>query len=557
MERILGLRAGTRGMVRMPPRTRKERACALVLAAAIACSTGCDVHANWKAPQTEAEASNYQRTSTSAQVDAFVAACVARSGRLRRLTIGESTRKKPLHLVLAAEPPVATLEAARQDPRLKVLVMANIHAGEVEGKEAVQVFLREVAQDLHEDVLRKVIVAFVPNYNPDGNDEIDRRHRPDQAGPVEGVGVRHNGAGLDLNRDYVKVEAPETEALIRAVRALDAALVVDLHTTDGSFHGFDLTYAGPLHPATDSAILDFERKTFLPGLKERMRAAGFETFDYGNWVDAARPASGWASFEARPRFGNSYFGLRNRLTLLSEAYSHDPFEKRIRATHALIRESLGLVAGQEAAIKKLVLDADARAAGLFRAGASLPTGAKLVLTEASRPIPVGGVREEKDAVTGLVRQWDDDVSKPVNMPVYAWFEGTNERAVFEAWIVPQASQKLLRVLEIHGIQTSVLAEARPAQVDCFRIDSETAESSPFQGHRLKTFAGKWASESFLIPKGALYVPAAQPLARLAFILFQPESDDGLGAWGLIDVVGDDRSTTTRFGAVRFVSWAGR
>ena len=77
---------------------------------------------------------------------------------------------------------------------------------------------------------------------------------------------------------------------------------------------------------------------------------------------------------------------------------------------------------------------------------------------------------------------------------------------------------------------------------------------PFQGHRLKTFTGEWVGKSILIPKGALYVPAAQPLARLAFVLFQPESDDGLGTWGLIDVVGDNRSATTRFGVVRFVAW---
>ena len=298
MDEVLGLRAERRGMVRMLLQPRKEPVSALLLAVAMVFSMGCDARSDWKPPVTEAEASGWQRTSTSAQVDAFVAACVAHSPLLRQLTIGTSTKKKPINLVLAADPPVATLEEARKGGRLAVLVMANIHAGEVEGKEAVQVFLREIAQGRHQDVLKRLVVAFIPNYNPDGNDEIDRRHRPDQAGPVEGVGNRHNGSGLDLNRDYVKVEAPETEALIRAVRTLDPAVVADLHTTNGSFHGFDLTYAGPLHPATDPALLDFVRKKFLPEFQVRMRNAGFETFDYGNWVDEGRPESGWASFEA-------------------------------------------------------------------------------------------------------------------------------------------------------------------------------------------------------------------------------------------------------------------
>ena len=349
-------------MVRTPIYARKEWKWSLGVALAALVLLGCDMQKPWPGPRTEAEASDHQRTSTSSQVGEFVAACTAHSPLLG-LSRSASPPKKPLQLVLAADPPVATIEDARRDAALKVLVMANIHAGEVEGKEAVLVFLREIAQGGHEDIVKKVIVAFVPNYNPDGNDEIDRgTGRPGRAGRRRRSAPQR--VGLDLNRDYVKVEAPETEALIRTVRALDAVLVVDLHTTDGSFHGFDLTYAGPLHPATDPAILDFERKIFLPEFQQRMRRQGFETFDYGNWVEDDRPASGWASFEARPRFGNSYFGLRNRMTLLSEAYSHDPFEKRIRSTHALIEESLRLVAEQESAIRTLVAEADKNASHL-------------------------------------------------------------------------------------------------------------------------------------------------------------------------------------------------
>ena len=318
---------------------------------------------NWTAPRTEAETSGYTRTSTSAQVDAFVAACAGAVAAAPAVTIGSRPKRKPI-AARRSRPtrPSRPWRSARRDPRLKVLVMANIHAGEVEGKEAVQVFLREIAQGLHarSSTGRR---GLRPELQP----RRQRRDRPEatgptRQGPVEGVGVRHNGGGLDLNRDYVKVEAPETEALIRTVRAIDAALVVDLHTTNGSFHGFDLTYAGPLHPATDPGSSGSTRDDFLPELQDRMRRAGFETFDYGNWVDESRPAAGWETFEARPRFGNSYFGLCNRLTLLSEAYSHDPFEKRIRATHALVREALELFADREAPIRKELAEAEARTA---------------------------------------------------------------------------------------------------------------------------------------------------------------------------------------------------
>jgi Zinc carboxypeptidase len=547
-------------MVRMGSGSRKTSARALALAAALLAVTGCDVSESWTGPRTEAEKSGYARTSTSAQVAEFVEACAARSPLLKTVRIGESTRKKPLLLTLAADPPVATIEEARRDPRLKVLVMANIHAGEVEGKEAVQVYLREIAQGLHAGVTKKIVVAFVPNYNPDGNDQIDRKNRPDQAGPVEGVGVRHQGMDLDLNRDYLKVEAPETEALIRTVNALDACLVTDLHTTNGSFHGYDLTYAGPLHPGTDPGILEFERKEFLPELQKRMRGDGFETFDYGNWVDEKDPSKGWESFEARPRFGNSYFGLCNRLTLLSEAYSHDPFEKRIRSTYALVRRSLELVAERDAAIRR-TLEAAARFSGKGPDGTALalPTRAKLVQTEASRMVPVGGVRDEKDPVTGLVRQWDDDVSAPVAMPVFAWFEGVRPRPVPAGWIVKAPSEKLRRVLDVHGLAAATVDRDRRAKVESFRIKSVRARKPAFQGHELKSFEGAWAEVAApagtveTIPKGSVYIRADQPLGRLAFALFEPESDDGLGTWDLLGAEGDEGGVR-RFEAIHLLQW---
>jgi hypothetical protein len=434
--------------------------------------------------------------------------------------------------------------------------MANIHAGEVEGKEAVLVLLREIAEGGHDDLLRGVIVAVIPNYNPDGNDKIDRRNRPDQAGPVEGVGVRHQGRHLDLNRDYVKIEAPETEALIRTVRALDAALVVDLHTTNGSFHGFDLTYAGPLHPATAPAILDYERKTFLPELQARMRKRGFETFDYGNWVEENRPESGWASFEAIPRFGNSYFGLCDRMTLLSEAYSHDPFEKRIRSTYAFVGEALAVVAEQASTIRATLDAARSSSSKLAAEAARLPTGAKLMQTSASHPIPVGGVREEKDPVTGLVRQWDDDVSKPVPMPVFAWFEGIRDRPVPAGWVILSPSDELRRVLDVHGIAYTTLDHPREAKVESFQLEAVKAASRPFQGHRLKEFKGSASVRVETIPKGSLHVPASQATARLVFVLLEAESEDSLGTWDLVGVVKDD-TKADRFAALRLVSWSGQ
>jgi hypothetical protein len=507
-------------------------AAALLLAGAC---TMTDVPRGADAPRTLAETSSYESTTTSAGVEAFVDACVAAAPRrLVRLSLGRSHEGRDVPLVLAADPVPASVADARRDGRPVVLVMANIHAGEVEGKEAALELLREIAFDgAHGNVLGRAIVAFVPNYNPDGNDAVDRKNRPDQAGPVAGVGRRPNGQGLDLNRDYLKAEAPETAGLLRAVRDLDALLVVDCHATNGSYHGYDLTYAGPLCPATDDAVLRFVRGEFLPAVRAGMAARGFATFDYGNWVDESDPRRGWESFEPRPRFGNSYFGLRNRLTLLSEAYSHDPFRKRIASTKALILEGLAQFVRRADALVALCRDADRRGALGAAATPRLPTKGEPAYV-GIEPVPVGSVREETDPQTGLVRQWDTDVATPTPMPVYPHFDGVAHRPVpAVGWAVRRPSANLLRLFDLHGILYRRVSLPERAVARLFVVKERRISSSPFQGARLATFSGRDVVAPTELPPGAVVVPAEQPLLRLVFMLMEPESEDGFGTWGIL------------------------
>jgi hypothetical protein len=484
-------------------------------------------------PTTAPERSDYRRTSTPEETSAFLDACVAAApGLLRRASIGRTTEGRDLALVLAADPPVEDLSAARKDGRPVVFVMANIHSGECEGKEATQEILRDVAFDGGlSDVLKRTIVAFLPNYNPDGDAAVDRRNRPDQAGPIEGVGRRSNGAGLDLNRDFIKAVAPETRALLRATNALDPLLVVDCHATNGSFHGYDLTYAGPLHPATDARLLDYVRGTFLPKMRAAMRARGFDAFDYGNWVDPKAPEKGWETFESKPRFSNSYFGLKNRFTLLSEAYSHDPFQKRIASTRALIVAALRHVAAYGDEMRAIADAADR--------DASEPSGARRwplrgVLAQTGfEDVPVGGVREEVDPVTGLTRQWDTDVATPVRMPVFAHFDPAEIVPVPEGgWAIPKPSDAVLDHLALHGIAFRRLKRPTTVLARVFRVEATKRAATPFQNVRTTELEGRDVFLKVDLEAGAAFIPSKQKAARLAFILLEPRSEDGWSVWGI-------------------------
>src|SRR6266496_4747743 len=275
-------------------------------------------------PRTTAERSNYAATSTSAEVGAFLDSLELAGAPIAVSEMGTSALGRPIYLVIAADPAVTSAAEAAASGKLVVYLQANIHAGEVEGKEAVLALLRELAGP-RRDLLQRLVVLVAPNYNPDGNDAFGPQaaNRSEQNGP-ELVGQRADGLNLDLNRDYFKAEAPETRAsLARVYTTWDPALMVDLHTTDGTRHGYLLTYAPPLDPNGPAGPTAFVRDRMLPALRKTLQDKYHEPiFDYGNVETPPAPQS-WDTYAPLGWYGTNYVGLRGRMAILSEARSEE------------------------------------------------------------------------------------------------------------------------------------------------------------------------------------------------------------------------------------------
>ncbi|MCK5484102.1 MAG: M14 family metallopeptidase, partial [Gemmatimonadetes bacterium] len=285
-------------------------------------------------PSTRPERSDYHETSRYDDVTHFLGKLEGRHPLLRFTSFGYSEEGRPLPLAVFGDVSDASAAAVRSSGATRVLVFANIHAGEVAGKEAAQVLARELAQGLRDRWADSLVVLVAPIYNADGNERIGLRNRPRQHGPVAGMGRRPNARGLDLNRDNAKLESAEARALSRLVQEYDPHVALDLHTTNGTFHAYHLTYAPPLHPSTDAGITALLREEWLPAVTESVRDRyGWEFFYYGNvpGTFGMRGERGWYTFDHRPRFTTNYLGLRNRFGILSEAYSYATFEDRILA----------------------------------------------------------------------------------------------------------------------------------------------------------------------------------------------------------------------------------
>ncbi|HET7250648.1 MAG TPA: M14 family metallopeptidase [Gemmatimonadales bacterium] len=486
-------------------------------------------------PRTTAERTSYQATSTDADVGAFLDSLTLAGAPVAISEIGTSTLGHPIYLVIASEPAVTTPGEAAASGKLVVYIQANIHAGEVEGKEAVLALLREIAGP-RRALLQRLVVLIAPNYNPDGNDAFGPQavNRSEQNGP-EQVGQRADGMNLDLNRDYFKVEAPETGgSLAHVLTTWDPALMMDLHTTDGTRHGYLLTYAPPLDPVGPAGPTAYVRDQMLPALRKTLQDRYHEPiFDYGNVDDPIAPKS-WDTYAPLGWYGTNYVGLRGRVAILSEAYSHADFKTRVQVTHDFVAEVLDYAALHADDIRRIERDAD-RQTTLEGAGQAPRPSLAVAYKLASRgvePVSLEVMKPSSDTgknapplPTGTLRTWQ--------LPVNDHFVDSATRALPAGYILPAASSDVVQLLRRHGIAVQRLEAASTDTVETLEASDLTWSPREFQGHHLLAVTAATVRSLRTAPAGAYFVATAQPLGRLVFALLEPEGY-GLARWGMFD-----------------------
>lgn len=550
---------------------------------------------------TRAERSKYTETSLYADVISFLDSLQQRGGKIRIGFIGRTAQGRDVPYVIASRPLVTTPLEAKRLGRPIVYVQGNIHSGEVEGKEAMLAMLRDLTLDPNPNVLDSIVLITVPDYNADGNEALapQARNRGAQNGP-EMVGTRPNGQGINLNRDYVRAETPETKGSLAMFNAWDPDVFVDLHTTDGSYHGYALTYAPSLHPAAAIAGATsggaFARDSMLPVLRQRMKVRDkFAIFDYGNFSGdegpraAAGEARSWSTYSHTPRYGTNYYALRGRISVLSEAFSHDPFERRVKSTYAFVHELLSFAAERSRSVLAVSRGSDA---GLesgkafnvpIRAALTTHGSTQAVVEERLDTIPearetlraqaaaaaaaratgggrggrggggAGGGRGGPPACAwpltqagtrcGMVR-----TGKFVNqkMLVRDRFDGTLSAKLPVAYLLRRmpGQDSLIAQLRLHGVVVERLTSRLDARGEQFTVDS-VSKLSPADGHSDVRVVGTWsASEHVTGEPGDFIVRGGQPLGVLAVILLEPMCDDGLTAWNYFDAALDPMMKAT-------------
>lgn len=510
-----------------------------VLMNCVACRAGAEKEA-W--PQTRAERTDYQETSHYRDVLHFVEALQTRGAPLSVQFIGASPEGRRIPLVVVGRPVSMNPAQARRLNRPIVCVQANIHAGEVEGKEAALMLLRDLAQGQHGDLLDKLVLLVLPIYNIDGNEKLgpQSRTRPSQLGP-EMVGVRANGQGLDLNRDYVRLAAPETRAILQHVFVTwDPDVYIDLHTTDGTLHGYQLTYSPPLNPDTEAGILSYARDELLVEVRRDIRRRyGIEVMDYGNVPRGSMPDREFAWYTNAPeaRYGTNYVGLRNRISILSEAMSHCAFKVRTEATYRFVQLILEKVARDAQRIVELTRQADLNVTsrGLHPEAAGA-MGIRFDFASRGREkilLDKGETRERRDGQARNRPPGPPQEVVAVDMEVFDRFRATATRSYPAVYIFGPDLSRVAQLLVAHGVavdKTLAPCQATVESLHVTAIDLREGWSLPYA---LREVTGTCAKQETTIPVGSYLVRTAQPLGALIFNLLEPEGRDGVGAWNLL------------------------
>jgi hypothetical protein len=527
--------------ISLPVRDTSMRLVSVLIVLGIYVLSATDAHADRRLASpaedslsTLAERSGYARTGRYDEVIALCEAFAARyPERVRCIDFGTTPEGRPMKALIVTATGLFEPAAARAANVPVVLVQGGIHSGEIDGKDAGFLALREILQGkAARGALDKQVMLFVPVFNVDGHERFKAWNRPNQNGPAE-MGWRTTAQNYNLNRDYAKADAPEMRAMLALTNAWDPLAIIDLHVTNGAKFEHDISIMVEPIDAGDAELRKAGRALRDGTIAMLAKQGSLPLPFYPSFVEDDNPASGFSHGVSPPRFSTGYFYLRNRLGMLVETHSWKDYPTRVRITRNTIVNVLTLTA-REGARWRSVADAADHASGKL-GGQQVPL--EYTTTDRARSINFRGyayTRTPSDVSGASMTRYDDRKPQIWKIPLRDEIvPGRSIVAPRAGYLVPAAHAAMVgEKLGIHGIEYRRLdAAIDDAAIEAFRAESAKYAANTVESHHRLSIEGGWRPERQSLRRGALFVPIAQPKARLVMALLEPQAPDSLLAWG--------------------------
>ncbi len=497
---------------------------------------------------TKAERTEFRETARYEETIDYCRRLEKASPWIRVTSFGKSGEGRELPLVIASKEQAFDLAAAAKSGKAVVLIQNGIHAGEIDGKDASLMLLREIViSKKFATLLDHVILLVIPIYNVDGHERFGPWNRINQNGPVE-QGWRVTATNLNLNRDYMKADAPETRAWLELFSAWRPDLFIDTHVTDGADFQYDVTYLVEnninVAPSVARWATEHIVQRVMPALDAAERHHLSAPFIFLR--DDADPSKGLQGGLGGPRFSTGYAALQNRVAFLIETHMLKDYRTRVLATYDLLRLLLEEVNRDPESLRQAVRQADEETVAARRSEASraqaTATGAQFPLRfrvgKTSTPVLFQGMkyRRELSEVSGGMRIVYENSPMEMTIPRSDEIQVDKSVELPLGYLIPPAWSNVIEVLAAHGLKLERLKEPVSAEFESYRFRDVKWQEKPFEGRHPVTFQAEAMRENRTYAAGSILVRLDQPAAKIAIYLLEPESGEGFVSWGFFDSI---------------------
>jgi hypothetical protein len=499
---------------------------------------------------TPAEKSNFATTPGYDETMNWFKKLAEASPLLTMISIGKSPEGRDIYMIVASTEKNITSASLKKSTKPLMLAQAGIHSGEIDGKDAGMMLLRDIAFGNKKDLLNKVTLLFIPILSVDAHERSSPYNRPNQRGP-ENMGWRTNAQNLNLNRDYAKLDTKEIRAVIKVINEYDPLLYMDIHVTDGADYQYDITFGGLGQKGYSPAISHWLEKNFKSTADKDLRANGHIPGPLLNALNNMDFSQGNIVTTGGPRFSDSYGDLRHLAAILVENHSLKPFKQRVLGTYVLLESTLKLLATEGKLLKEITTsDKAIRAPKIpmswkvpqMQNSVSFDTRANQQNTNASIMPPdslnLSGIASRilRSQITNS--DYVEWLGKPVTIKIadYKSSEPFDFIKRPKGYWVPASCDQVIERLKIHGIKMNTMTESREVSVEMYRatnykFEDDNHNIQPFEGHIQVSGSTRSETRKQLFAAGSVYISTDQPLGDLAMVLLEPVSKDSYFSWG--------------------------
>lgn len=488
---------------------------------------------------THFEQSNYEETGRYSETLEFVRKLEKASPLAHLVTLGKTPQGRDLVMLVVSKDRAFTPEAAAKTGKPIILIQSGIHAGEIGGKDASNMLLRDIlVTKKYVGWLDQIILLVIPVFNVDGHERFSPYNRINQNGPKE-MGFRVTAQRYNLNRDYVKADAPEMRAWLKMWSAWLPDFLMDHHVTDGMDHQYDVTIDMPAGPESWPTVAKWTEEAFLPALTSGIEKDGHLIARYADPLDERDLSRGLEGGPSTPRFSTGYAAIQNRPALLVETHSLKRYRTQVWAHYDIMRHTLDIISKNPKALKSTVLEADQ---ALIQLGKTYQPANKLflagALSQESIPVVLKGVtmRLEKSDLSGDVYPVFGNQPVDIQTRFFNKIQTTSAVSLPLAYVIPPQWTRIIDLLEAHGVKTERISQGVTAEFESYRFTNTKWAERPYEGHHPMTFTASLVHETRTLPAGSVLVPMNQRAARVAFNILEPDGPDSAVRWGMFDTI---------------------